>query len=180
MFPVALATYLKAKANSVGGGVGLVVFVVVFVVVVVEDPEVDEGFVVVAVDTACPPELCDGWELVEGLVVGVAGAGTTTNLSLLKVVKPAIGMLEIFFKFTTTTGVVTGLVGCVGVVGWVGVVVFLLFPKGLNCDKKFATGVLFVAGTVVGLLREKKPTIAITAMTKMIIKSIKFLFDIKI
>jgi len=111
-----------------------------------EDPEVACG------------ELAESVEVVVVVagVVDVTGAtGTTggaTNLSLLKIVKPAIGILETSFSFTTACGVVVGLFGCTGLVGCV-VGVFLFVPNGLNCEKKFVPVVLFSTGVAGGLLK---------------------------
>jgi len=80
-----------------------------FVEGVAEDPELVEGFVVVVLP---PPvkETVRALVVVSGgtIVVGATVAGTVTNLSLLKTVKPAIGIVETFFSFTFSVVVDVG------------------------------------------------------------------------
>jgi hypothetical protein len=52
------------------------------------------------------------------------------------------------------------------------------FPKGLNCEMKFVP--VFPPGVVPLGRKYKNPKNAIIAMIRTIIKSIKFLFDIKL
>jgi len=73
-----------------------------------------------------------------GLLPFVVGVTTTgTNLSLLNIAKPAIGIEETSFNFTLAGMVFVGAVDVVEgpelVKGFAG----LTFAKGLNCEKKF-------------------------------------------
>ena len=52
-------------------------------------------------------------------------------------------------------------------------------PNGLNCEKKFVPAVL-PSVVPAGWRKYKNPKIAIAMMTRIIIKSVKFLLDIKI
>ena len=88
-------------------------------------------------------------------------------------------MLETFFNFIfcisspgpgwypemSTGGVAVGGVG------------LLVFPNGLNREIKFVPW-LFSPGAVVPWRKYKNPNTAIITMIRIIIKSIKFLFDI--
>jgi hypothetical protein len=97
---------------------------------------------------------------------------------LLNIVNPAIGILETSLSFKLIVWVVVGgvVVVCVGG-GVVGVFGFG-FAKGLNCEKKFVP-VVGCPVWLAGLLKYKNPKTARIIITRTIIKSIKFLFDIK-
>src|SRR3989344_1648501 len=89
-------------------------------------------------------------------------------------------MLETFFNLAVMSGIGAGWypetsTGGGGV--FVGFVPPL--PKGLNWDKKFVPSVSPGAGFL-SALKYKKPKNIISAMKRVIIKSIKFLFDINI
>ena len=112
---------------------------------------------------------------------GKVGTGTL-NLSLLNTVYPAMGILETFISFDVP---VPTLPGVETVPFWTSG--FALGPatsaagrpNGLNCEMKFVPA--FPVPGVVPLGRKNKnPKNAIIAMTRTIIKSIKFLFVIKL
>jgi hypothetical protein len=60
-----------------------------------------------------------------------------------------------------------------------GVVVGLSLPNGLNCEMKFVPE-LSSPGVVTLRCEYKNPNTTITMMIKIIVKSTKFLFDIKL
>jgi hypothetical protein len=165
----------------------LVFFVVIFFVVgvAVVDSElvvVTLGVVIGATEFDCVGSV----EVVAGTVepavevVVVTGAtDTTTNLSLLNTVNPAIGILETLSSFTVA--VVAGGVYPDTLTGGVvtGGVLFPLPKEELNCEKKFALGVLFPLVFMFGLLKYKNPKTTTIIIIRTIIKSVKFLFDIK-
>ena len=112
-------------------------------------------------------------------VAGV-GIGTFFNLSLIKTPKPATGILETLVSFVFVSGG-AGLgsypeTSTGGVEG--GFVILLFFPNGLNCEIKFVPGLSSPGVFVVCPLKYKNPKTPITAIAKIIIKSMKFLFDI--
>jgi len=147
-------------------------------------------FLIAVVDVIVDPELVEGLILVvvmvdaeDGVVVELGieatGIATGTNLSFVNIVKPAIGILETFFNFTFAGIVFVGVEGVAvdpePIEGFFG----FGFAKGLNCEKKFVPVVPLPVWPD-GLLKYKSPKTAIIMITRMIIKSIKFLFDIKI
>jgi hypothetical protein len=119
-----------------------------------------------------------GVVVVAGVVDSGATVATAFNLSLENTVNPAMGMLEIFFNLTVASGA-GGWYPDTSTGGLVTGGVVLPFPKGLNCEKKFVPGVSLPVGFA-GFWKYKKPKTAIIITTRTIIKSIKFLRDIKI
>ncbi|HEV7424282.1 MAG TPA: hypothetical protein VGO21_03770 [Candidatus Paceibacterota bacterium] len=153
MFPVAFSTYRKANENSVGGAAGITFFVVV-----VFTPD---GVVLFSVDE-------------------VVTIGTSFNLSFRKTVNPAMGIVETFANFVAGVSVTGGvypeiLIGGVTVSG-----VVVLLPNGLNFEIKFVPVVVSPVVGVIPFWKYKNPTTAIIIITRIIAKSIKFLFDIKL
>src|SRR3989344_4104207 len=155
MFPVALSAYRKANANSVGGGVGL------------KPPE---------------PPLAGGTGITPSPDKGRVGVGFISfSLSFIKTVKPATGILETFFNFTRVTscsGMGSGSETLSSSSGVVSPGAGALSPNGFSREQKFVSMSPSV-GTVASLREYKNPKTAITARPKMIIKSMKFRFDIR-
>jgi hypothetical protein len=121
-------------------------------------------------DPGAPPLVA----LVSGVVAGV----DVINLSFVYTVKPAIGILETFLNFIFSSG--AGGSYPEMSVGWVAVGGFtFVVANGLNCAQKFVPPVLSPT-SIVGLKKYIKPNTTAMMIIKTIIKSIKFLFCIKI
>src|SRR3989338_226852 len=153
MFPVALATYLTAVANSVGGGVGFRL------------PE---------------PPLAGGAGFSSSPDKGRAGEGFISfNLSFVNTPNPAISILETFFSSTSSIFSSGSSIGEeVSSVGPVSSGAGFLLLNGLNLAMKLVPSPPSPLGVSPREYRNtKNPTVP---RIKIIIKSVKFLFDIPI
>src|SRR3989344_7482885 len=106
------------------------------------------------------------------------GTSPSLNLSFSNTVKPATGTLETLFSFTVSGVVAVPPSPSIGRGVGVGVGAGLL-AKGLNLERKFVSSVSVPSVGTDGRLKYNQPKIAITKTTRDIIKSVKFLFDIK-